>query len=143
MKKALSIVLSMLMIFSMVGVMAFAEDATKATYVFKNGEEVVATVVVDPNEVNTLAPYLPANPVKEDTEDIRYTFKGWLGEDGELYYQSTVPAPKAEDAGKTITYVAQFAEEDISGRQSLWNFIESLFERLNLLFEYFAKVFQW
>ena len=29
------------------------------------------------------------------------------------------------------------------GYQSFWNFIESIFERINMIFEYFAEIFNW
>lgn len=150
MKKTLSIVLAMLMIFSTMGVMAFAQDeAQKVTYIFKNGDNTVATVtVVDSISAQELIPNIPASPVKEDTETTRYTFKGWKleGDDsGALYYQTTIPVPAdmPEGAASPYVFVAEFSEEDISGRQSFWNFIESIFERLNMIFAYFAEIFGW
>ena len=146
MKKALSIVLAMLMIFSTVGVMAFAEDeaatdTTKITYIFKVDDKVVQEFSVDPTEETSLKNHLEV-PTKESTETTEYIFKGWLGEDGVTYYPDAVPV-RVEDAGKTLTFVAQFSEKDITATQSFWKLVESIFARINLIFEYFAKIFEW
>ncbi len=149
MKKTLAVILSMLMIFSMVGVMAFAEDeATNiVTYVFINEGQEIKRIEVDPfaDAFVTMTPHIPENPSKPNTETTEYIFKGWVleGGDGTVYYQTTIPAPTQADAGKTFTYVASYSENDISGYQSFWNFVESIFERINLLFQYFAEIFQW
>ena len=148
MKKALAILLSILAVFSMFGVVASAA-----------GEESEANIVVmycdDEDkviEVNYYAPgtildnkKFPANPVKQDTETTRYTFKGWRCEnDGKLYYKNT-PYTITIDAqeGETIKFVAEFSEENIAERQTFWNLIESIFARFNLIFAYFAKIFEW
>ncbi len=146
MKKALSVALALLVALSMFSVMAFAEAAeAPITVIFKVDGVVVKEVNVASGTV--LTPYVPDDPVRQDTDTERYTFKGWKAEEGDdnLYYRNTFPkATLAEgETSKTIIYNAEFAVEDISGRQSLWNFIESLFERLNLLFEYFATIFNW
>lgn len=158
MKKALSIVLAVLMIFSTMGVMAFAADDTqKVKYIFKNGEDVIADITVSVTiSAQELVPHLPANPVKKDTDTTRYTFKGWDyagDEDDTLYYANanSIPTPATLLAGQEIeagttpefVFTAEFSEEDISGRQSFWNFIESIFERLNMIFAYFAEIFGW
>ncbi len=139
--------MAVLVAFSAFGVMAFAQDLPeppiKVEYVLDDGT-VVSVAYVNPGE--TLTPHTPENPVKQDTETTQYTFKGWRSSyDGNLYYQSTQPvAPElAEGETLTITMTAEFSEKDISGNQSFWNFIESIFERLNLIFEYFATIFNW
>lgn len=143
MKKALSVLLSMLMIFSMVGVMAFAEGEETETVLveFINEGQVIASIEAVPGTI--LNKYAPEYPTKEDTETTRFTFKGWeCSEDGKLYYaNSTLPVP-AEGQTK-ITFTAVYSEEDLSDRMTFWNFIESIFERINLIFEYFATVFSW
>lgn len=145
MKKALSVLLSMLMIFSMVGVMAFAEGEEDkfAHYVFVVDDEIFNEFDLVP-ESETQISTLIDNPAKADTETTRYIFKGWVLKDDEtetLWYASTIPAPKAEDAGKTFVYTAVFSEEDLTERQTFWNLIESIFERINKIFEYFAEIF--
>lgn len=146
MKKALSVLLSVLVIFSMVGVMAFAEgEATEGnlvTVVFKDGDNVLASIQVVPG--TNLTQYAPEEPTKPATEETEYIFKGWdyveCETDGDrVYYSAGLPTVGEED----MTFVAVYSENDISGYQSFWNFVESLFERINRLFEYFAEIFQW
>ncbi len=150
MKKALAILLSVLVLFSMCSVMAFAgtADPTPITIKFVDGDKVIKEIAVKNGEI--LTPYAPENPEKPDTETTRYTFAGWQAQDttGEildetLYQKSTLPSPYlAEDeAAKTIIYKAVYTEKDIEGNQTFWSFIASIFERFNLLFEYFAEIF--
>lgn len=143
MKKALALLLSLLVAFSMLSVVAVAGDDAEeglVNIIFVVDGVTVADVKIQPGD--TLAPVTPDNPEKQDTETIRYTFKGWRSsQDGNLYYKSTIPNPDGSVA--QITYTAEFTEEDISEYQSLWNLIESIFERINLIFEYFAKIFGW
>lgn len=145
MKKALSLVLAMLVAFSMFAVVAAAEgeateNTVKVTFIINEDPRVEEVVYLKKGEI--LTPYTPENPEKADTDTTRYTFKGWLSsEDGEIYYRSTIPTPA--EGTTEVTYTAVFAEEDISGRQSFWNLVESIFERINMIFKYFAIVFNW
>ena len=148
MKKALSVVLAMLMVFSMVGVMAFAEgeevSPDYARYVFLNDDgKVIKTFDVKIGENVTITQEIPEEPLKAETPEARYIFKHWVDENGTIYHRSTIKAPTENDGGKTFTYTAVYSVEDISVRQSLWNLIESIFERINRLFEYFATIFEW
>ena len=150
MKKVISVLLSMLMIFSMVGVMAFAEDAENSgntvvdkatvTVIFydEDGVTKLEEIRLEPNE--ELSTKIK-NPEKADTETTRYIFKGWQAKDGTIYYQSTLPTPTEADENTTIEYVAVYSKEDLTQRQTFWNLIESIFERFNLLFQYFAEIF--
>ena len=144
MKKALSVLLSMLMIFSMVGVIAFAEgEDTKVHYVFKVDGQEFNKFELTPDDKTTIAELIDT-PSKAETETTRYLFKGWVLEGDEtetIWHSGTIPAPKAEDVGKTFTYIAVFSETDLTERQTFWNLIESIFERINRLFEYFAEIF--
>lgn len=148
MKKALSLILAILVAFSMFAVVAAAEGETaddlsntvKVTFVISEDPLVEEVVYLKRGE--PLTQYTPENPVKQNTDTTRYTFKGWRSEaDGQIYYKSTIPTP--DESTYQITYTAVFSEEDISGRQSFWNLIESIFERINKIFEYFAIVFNW
>lgn len=133
MKKALSVILSLLVIFSMCSVMAFA--AADVTVTFKNGDEVVKEVAVPYGSI--LVGYAPEAPSKESTETTEYTFKGWSADEGvTVYTKNQLP-----DATADVTYYAIYAEDEIVVTQTFWNFIESFFERINLLFEYFAAIF--
>lgn len=144
MKKALSVILSVLVIFSMVGVMAFAAEDPAITVQFKDWDgKIIKEVMVDPGTI--LTSYVPASPERADTDDTDYTFAGWKGEDGKLYHTSTFPTPALAEGEttKTIVYTAEYTEKDTTGYQSFWNFIESIFERINMLFEYFAEIFNF
>lgn len=165
MKKALALILSLLVAFSMFAVVAAAEGEADAsaekTYTVKfvyqtpseDGEDgdtgtvsTVKTVKVAPDVL------IPASVVPElvtefkgyadDGKKYKYTFKGWRSSaDDQLYYAGTIKFPA--DAPAEITMTAEYSMEDISERQSFWNLIESIFERINLIFEYFARVFNW
>lgn len=151
MKKALAVLLSVLAVFSMFGVVAFAAEEAP-----ENSEATIKVVYCDDEgntiEENYYAPgtildnsKFPANPTKQETETTRYTFKGWRCEnDGKLYYQNTPYTISVNaQAGDTVRFVAEFSEENIAERQTFWNFIESIFARFNLIFQYFAKIFEW
>lgn len=138
MKKALSVVLAILVAFSMFSVVAAAADTAILTFVVDGEvyEQIEVQAGVNP------APYTPANPVKQDTDTTRYTFKGWRSSaDGQLYYKTSIPTP--DESTVKVTYTAEFSEEDISGRQSFWNLVESIFERINMIFQYFAIIFNF
>ncbi len=146
MKKALALALALLMTFSMFGVMALAaqEADPPITVKFMVDNEIYKVVKVNSGE--NLSPYLDSYPVKGDTDTTRYTFVGWQTEgDDNRYYNSTLPEPVLGEGEvtKEIVYTAVFSEEDISGRQSFLSFLGSIFERLNLLFEYFATIFNF
>lgn len=162
MKKALALILSLLVAFSMFAVVASAEgEAEQKTitinFVYQTpGEGGEDAEVVESKAISTvtIAPgvYVPASVVPEvvtgfkgvaaDGKKYKYTFKGWRSDaDGALYYAGTIKF--AEDTPSVVTMTAEYAMEDISERQSFWNLIESIFERINLLFEYFAKVFNF
>ncbi len=146
MKKALALLLALICAFSFCTVALAAEgdteDVASVTVIFKDGDTVVKEIVVAPGTI--LTPYAPVNPEKADTDTTRYTFKGWLreGGDGTHYYQSTLPTPTEAEAGATIVYAADYAEEDISENQTFLAFFASIFDRINKIFEYFVKIFE-
>lgn len=146
MKKTLALILSLLVAFSMFTVATFAEDETTSTqeelvtirFVDSDGRD-IKTVQVRPG--TTMTPYVPENPEKADTEDTRYTFVGWkssVDTNVNPYSKNTVP-----DARVDVTYTATYSEKDISENQTFWNFIQSIFARINLLFQYFAEIFRF
>lgn len=152
MKKTLALVLSLLIAFSMFAVAASAEDATgdelagTVEIVFKDKDGgVIDTVYAAPGTI--LTQYVPAIDkefeVNNENEKGKYTFKGWKSESGNLYYDSTLPTPTEEQVGKTVVYQADYSFKDTSENQSFWQLIESIFARINMLFEYFAKIFNW
>lgn len=145
MKKALALALSLLVALSMFSVVSFAaSDYVKVTFV--NGGEVVKTIEVaaDTSITPDLIPAVETEYFTdgEDGARFKHTFKGWKSSvDGKIWHNGTIPAPDGSVA--SITYTAEYSVEDYSERQSFWNFIESIFERINLLFEYFATIFNF
>ncbi len=148
MKKALAVLLSVLAVFSMFGVVAFAaDDVDRSELVvveyYDDNNNLIKTFEVRPGTI--IDKYAPANPEKEATESERYIFKGWRCElDGKLYYENSVQQVfESCEAGSTVVFRAEYSVENIAERQTFWNLIESIFERINLIFAYFAKIFEW
>lgn len=134
MKKTLALILAMLVALSMFSVAAFAADDVTITFVDYDGEVLYTKTVPVGSDV---AVYAPENPVRENTEKAKYTFTGWTAEGSEeVYSAAQLPA-----ATENATYFATYAEEEIKEGQSLLKFIATIFERINLIFEYFAKIF--
>ena len=156
MKKTLAVVLSLLVAFSMFAVSVSAEGETtesttasvtvKFVYATATEAEVeFAKTVVVGTEID--AEIIPAiektfKAEKEDGKTYEYTFKGWLSVDGKLYYDGDMPDAAGND-GDVIVYTAQFSEKEYEEPQSFWNLVESIFERINRIFEYFAAIFSW
>ena len=139
MKKALSLVLAVLLLFSMTAVMASAEE-NLVTVKFINDGFVVKEVDLEVGA--SIITYAPENPQKKATETTEYIFSGWVCDlDGKTYYQNTLPVVP-EDVTEII-FVADYSESDIEVRQTFWNLVESIFARINLIFQYFAKIFEW
>ncbi|MBO5936706.1 MAG: hypothetical protein J6Q79_03715 [Clostridia bacterium] len=140
MKKTLALILAVLVAFSMFTVATFAaeedENLVTVNFVDSDGKE-FKTVKVAVGI--TLTSYVPENPVKDNTDTTKYTFKGWRSSvDGLLYAKNTIP-----NADFDVTYTAEYSEKDISGNQTLLQFFRSIFERINLIFEYFATIFNF
>ena len=146
MKKTLALILAVLVAFSMFTVATFAEDAeakSTVTVTFVNNDATYAVVDIIPG--TPITAYTPADPTRASDVDAEgnvtkeYIFKGWstAGSD-ELYYRNTIPAPTAD-----ITYVAVYSEKEVGETQTFWSFIQSIFARINLLFQYFAEIFSF
>lgn len=157
MKKALSVLLAVLVVFSMCSVFAFADDTDTTgntsttppiTVLFINDGKVIKEVKVQSGAMIT--PSTPDNPTKQKTDTTEYVFKGWQQQDAEgnvidenVYPKSTIPSAYLEEGetSKTVIYVAVYTEKNITGNQTFWQFFGSIFERLNMIFQYFAKIF--
>lgn len=151
MKKALSVLLAVLVVFSMCSVVAFAGNETTTppiTVIFLNDGKVIKEAKVQSGE--TLTPFTPDNPTKDKTDTVEYVFAGWQQQDADgniidstLYPKSTIPpvALAEGETEKTVIYVAVYTEKSIAGNQTFWQFFGSIFQRLNMIFEYFAKIF--
>ena len=145
MKKALAVLLSIIAVFSMFGIVACAEE--------EDNKAIVVVMFCDEDgkviTANSYAPGLtvtfPEDPSKQATETEEYIFKGWrCSADDELYYKNKPYAISANaTANDIITFTAEFSKQEIKVTQTFWNFVESVFARLNLIFQYFAKIFEW
>ncbi len=164
MKKALSVILAVILMFSTLSVMSFAEDAAQTedmvTVKFYwdaadiGGEaKNVVKIAENDNLVEYFSAYgYPDTPVKESTETTKYTFKYWeeyrLGTDGKWFatgnqgYSGTLKLPEDAKNGDEVVFVAVFYEEEITENVSFWALIASIFARFNEIFKYFAKVFE-
>lgn len=141
MKKTLALILAVLVAFSMFSFATFAAEETTTdlvTITFVDGDgKVISVYQVAPG--TNMGAYVPANPVKADTEDTSYTFKGWVSSvDNALLSPSTIP-----DADVDATYTAEYSEKKISENQTFWSFVQSIFARINLIFQYFAEIFRF
>ncbi len=159
MKKALSILLSVLIIFS-VASFAFAEDATVTeppiTINFYVDGILKQTIKVSEGDKATASYVVTAigNPESEAAnESATYTFDGWVpcDENGNKvesdvkYYSGTFPAHylKEGETESVYNYCATFVvEEKDTENITFWQLIQSIFARMNSIFEYFAKIFE-
>lgn len=150
MKKITAVLLVVLMAFSMFS-MAASAATIKVTFLDRGGDpipdsEVILNegeelayedfpVVEERFEIDTI------NPNTGELERYRYTLRGWLNLDsGVICY----PGSFEYDHSKSSVYFqAVYLEEDLSTRQSFWELVESIFERINLIFEYFATIFNF
>ena len=137
MKKLLAVILSVLMIFSAVSVLAFAEEEPTiyiVTFVDYNGS-VIATIPAEAGSTVTA----PANPVRPSIDSIDYIFNGWISSaNGAKYYQYTIPAVTG-NVTYTADYLADETETDII---SFFTFIQNIFSNLNVIFEQIALFFE-
>lgn len=149
MKKALSVLLSVLMIFSVIGFAVSAEETDPSEYVtvkFYNYDgTLLSEISVLPGTTELIRGNIPENPERAADDTAEYLFKGWVCNlDGETYYQNTVlVAVTGLEAGDVVEFHADYSATKKTTTQSFWKFVESVFERINLIFAYFAKIFEW
>ncbi len=136
MKKLISVILAVLMLFSTVSVVAFAEGEGDKFYTIR-------FVDYDGSEIKTMTAQegaiipAPENPTREATEKCEYTFKGWSADGGQtIYYQTTIPI-----ATEDVIYMAVYSENEKVEVLTFWAFVSSIFERINQIFEYFHDLF--
>ena len=143
MKKTLALILAVLVAFSM---FTFATSAADLVTVnFYNDGKVYQKVEVPDGE--SLTPFVPDDPTKAPVLDengkvvTEYIFKGWASSEEEnatVYFKNTIPA-----AADGANYYAVYSVKEIEETQTFWEFIESIFARINLIFEYFARIFDF
>lgn len=142
MKKALSVFLAVLMIFSVFGAtVAFAAEEEEKTYytvtfIYIQGNNEEITEIRRVAEGETVI--APNYPVRSDSSKVRYTFKGWQAEgDPKLYHQNTIPPVTAD-----VTYVAVYSEQPINEETlSFLSVITYIFSQFNRIFEKLAEYF--
>lgn len=137
MKKTLSVLLALIMVMFTCSAVAYAEgEEEKASYTITFLDydgKVIATRLVEEDGIVKA----PENPAREKTDEYEYIFKGWSADGGEtIYHASTIPLASAD-----VTYTAIYSEQKIEEPFTLMKFIESIFLRINAIFEYFARIF--
>ena len=139
MKKTLALILAMLVAFSMFPVAAVATDnLVSVQFVDYDGKEIQSSSVTIGDSISACA---PDNPVRENTDKAKYTFAGWKSnnsEDTKVYSKYQLPA-----ATEDVVYTATYSEEKVTAGQNLLQFFRSIFERINLIFQYFATIFNF
>ena len=150
MKKCLSVLLAVLMLFSMASILAFADDETttyEITFIAydEEGEELMHEVVTTAAGARPLA---PRNPVRPNGADgTEYTFRGWMraddtAEEPEVYSPYLLP-----EASENVTYKAVFEVtkegKDSSDTISLFGFLTSIFSRLNKIYARLIYIFKY
>lgn len=115
MKKVLSLVLAMVMLFTL-GTVAFAEEEKPITVNFVINGELVKSIQVDYEEdYNSQAPDVR----REISNGIKYEFGGW--ETNNYYYTGTIyeKLPVIEEGTPIyeITFVATYTETEYDGEE--------------------------
>lgn len=145
MKKTLSFILAILMLFSTCSVLAFADDEEipdgmfAITFADYDGRVIETRYVAAGNRVKA-----PENPTRASVESqdnlyrYDYTFKGWSADSGKtLYHQNTIP-----EATENVIYYAVYSEQRSEIKPlTLMKLIQSIFARINAIFEYFSRIF--
>lgn len=143
MKKALSIILAVLMLASVFTVCAAAayEPIVDVTayeiYFYSPEKKTMLHYGVYPKGTDLALIGAAQEPDSYEGEDnLVYYFVGWEDEEtGKV--RSSDQLPKAT---KNTTYIAVYEPREENG-QTLLNFFESIFERINRIFEYFWTIF--
>ena len=146
MKKTLSLLLAVLMIFSVCSftlASAEGEAATVKIIFYDYDNTVIEEKMVVPGGKFTGPAAAPARPneVKDDVEYV-YTFKGWaklvdgVADESQLYYTQTFDFVEED-----TQYIAVYSVEEREPIMTFWNLIEMIFSKFNEIFEYFFKIF--
>lgn len=142
MKKIIAVLLSVLVLFSALSIASFAEGEVEEkpvytiTFVDYDGTHLGSRKVPQGEIISA-----PENPARaEDKENkIEYIFKGWSSDGGATTYSgNTLPIATAD-----VTYTAVYAENKKSENLTFWQLVASIFRRINMIFEYFDKIFDF
>lgn len=154
MKKALSIILSVLVLISCVSVISLAaEEAQPQTYkitFYNDDKTILHEEAVKPGGIVKLPVTAPVCSQKPTIENSEFKFLGWarcdVDADGEIIVYDSVlyDAYTIPNATADANYIAVFSNELYHKEtQSFFQFIKSVFERINQLFKYFFDLFGW
>lgn len=170
MKKVLSVFLAALMLFSCFGVMAYAEESQTVTITFKYKIPNATATGVEDCVVTEEVPYestkgavitaglmdhilndlnkMPKEfsytydaddfPTRKETKT--YKFMNFVSESDPTYkldFRGSGTDVFTED----VTFVAEYEIEDTGEYTTFWEFIQSIFARINIIFEYFSQIF--
>ena len=136
MKKAIALVLSLLMLVSVFAVFAAAEDgeapaATTYTVTFIVNGETFNTQTIAEGET----PEPPGDPQPYTVDGTVYEFSGWtssVGDPDKLYYRNTLPAITS-DVTFTAKYVITY-EPSENPTVTLFSFLQGIFQNLTKIF---------
>ncbi len=142
MKKALSVLLCVAMLCSCICLFAFADDAAPAaTYTYTFYDDDNTTVLGTASAAQGESPVGPPAPTKPRQDgDPEWVFSGWLGDDGQTYYSSSLPAA-TRDMTFTATYKDPYNHSD-EGDITIMSFLTSIFARLNKIFAQISTYFK-
>lgn len=142
MKKVLSVILTAVMLFSVVAVAftASADFEIPVIYIieFYNEDNVLISTERYPEgfEFGAAAKRLEPDSYK-DEDGVTHYFKGWRSSvTGEVRTSSKLPS-----ARYNVEYYAVYETQDNSGNQTFLQFIQSIFHRINMVFEYIWTIF--
>ena len=127
-------------------------DAETATFICENNS------VITSDQMNTWLRDMPKQVVYEyeveeygskRTETVTYTFEYFTikgHDEGERYkFEGTGEAQmvrdEADPKGNPIVFVANYTKKDTGDTVTFWELVQSIFARINLIFEYFAEIF--
>ena len=141
MKKIIAVLLSVIMLFSVVSIAVFAEGEEDVktyytiTFVDYDGTHLGSRQVAEGGIVDA-----PENPSRAATDKTEYIFKGWKSSNGDENVYSGPTLPRATE---DVTYTAVYAEKEIKEYLTFWKLVASVLERINKIFEYFNKIFDF
>jgi hypothetical protein len=161
MKKILSLILAVLMIFSVTAVGAFAADETqkpvKVTFIYDDansrGQAIEKTKVIYVDFGENYNSQVPTGVYYKTTDGVRYKFytKLWkadlAGYSANLYEKGNFPVFDAADEGvlTEITFTAQMGVEEVSAENIAGDIAEGALgkDTVNLLTEFIETLKLW
>ena len=170
MKKVLSVFLAALMLFTCFGVMAYAEEPSTSKTVIITFKYLVANAdgtgteervvkmekafendngaVITSGQMDHYLADMPKEfSYSYDAEDFpprkesrTYKFKYFVSEKDPSFKLDFRGSDKTVFTEDTV-FVADYAIDDTGEYTTFWEFIQSIFARINVIFEYFSQIF--